>query len=174
VGPDWDTCAVSGSSFGDALGDLVRRDRWDFYSREVGDAKGPGVEELHDHHEIATLLTAAAPHSRVWPEDPEIVAWYGVRDDVGLASIAALVKWESGYHVVSSVATRADARGRGLSTRVMTGVVVAAARRRIPWLGLGVAHDNYVAQGVYERTGFTRRAEFSVYRSPDDHARGHG
>ncbi len=174
VSPVWDTCVVSASTFGDSLGDLVLRDRWDFFSREVGVADGPDLELVADHREIAALLTAAAPHSRVWPENPEVVAWYGIRDGLGLASVAAMVKWESGYHVVSSVATRADVRGRGLSTRVMNAVVSSASRRRIPWLGLGVAHDNSVAQRIYERTGFTRRAEFSVYRSPGDVSGGHG
>ncbi len=171
---DWDTCVVSASTFGPSLGGLVRADRWDFFSREVSGADGPDLEVVTDHREIAALLTSAAPHSRVWPENPEIVAWYGLRDQRGLASIAALVKWESGHHVVSSVATRVDARGRGLSTTVMNGVVAAASRRNIAWLGLGVAHDNSVAQGVYLRTGFTCRAEFSVYRSADDHSAGHG
>ena len=116
---------------------------------------------------MTDLLARDAPHSAVWPDNPEVVGWYGVRDERGLASVAALVRWESGHLVLSSMATRADSRGRGLGQLVVAGVVHAAAAKNASWLGLGVAHDNEVAQRLYERGGFTRRAKFSLDRSGD-------
>jgi ribosomal protein S18 acetylase RimI-like enzyme len=166
--PEWQTCFFDHSTFGERAGELVRRDEWDFFTRRVtGEETGPSVDRVTDDAAVNALLTEHAPHSRVWPGDPEIEAWYGVSDEAGLASVAALVRWESGYHVMSSVATRSDARGRGLALQVVTGLIGDAATRGVSWLGLGVAHDNHVAQRLYLRTGFTRRAEYSVYRSVD-------
>lgn len=164
--PEWQTCFLSYSSQGERVGELVRRDEWDFYTRAVERHEyGAPVDEVTDTSALTDLLNSHAPHSMVWPGDPEIDAWYGVGDESGLASIAALVRWESGFHVISSVATRTDARGRGLARHVVTGVVLAASARGLSWLGLGVAHDNAVAKRLYERVGFTCRAEFAVYRS---------
>lgn len=166
--PEWQTCFIDHSSFGERVGDLVRRDEWDFFTRNLsGQETGPPVDRVSDDAALNSLLSGHAPHSRVWPGDPEIEAWYGVSDEAGLASVAALVRWESGYHVISSVATRTDARGRGLAQIVVMGLARDAATRGVSWLGLGVAQDNHVAQRLYERTGFTRRAEYSVYSSPD-------
>lgn len=171
---EWDACVVDSSTLGDDLGRLSLRDRWDFFVAEVVPIEGPALEEIDDDAAVRALLNADAPHSAVWPGNPEIVAWYGVRDDAGLASVVALVRWESGYHVVSSMATRADARGRGLGQHVMKGVLHAASRRHLAWLGLGVGHDNLVAQRLYERVGFLRRAAFSVYGSAShDEPAGH-
>jgi ribosomal protein S18 acetylase RimI-like enzyme len=166
--PEWQTCFINYSSQGERLGELVRRDQWDFYTRAIDrQEKGAPVHEVTDTTALTDLLDNHAPHSMVWPGDPEIEAWYGVWDESGLASVAALVRWESGSHVISSVATRTDVRGRGLARHVVTGVVLAASARGHSWLGLGAAHDNVVAKRLYERVGFTCRAEFAVYRSPE-------
>ncbi|MFI5034756.1 MAG: GNAT family N-acetyltransferase [Acidimicrobiales bacterium] len=165
--PEWGVCFVDRSTLGPRVGALVEADHWDFYTRPVGEDEHPrAVDEITDDAAVTELLTRDAPHSAVWPGNPEVVAWYGLRDDAGLASVAALVRWRSGYHVLASMATRADARGRGLARRVVAGVVGAASARRVPWLGLGVDHANDVAQHLYVATGFTRRALYTVYRSP--------
>jgi ribosomal protein S18 acetylase RimI-like enzyme len=172
ISAKWQTCVISSSTFGQRIGALEQRDVWQFYTRPIVESEeGPLLGEVSDAAAVTELLNRDAPHSRVWPGDPEIVAWYGVTDEEGLASVAALVRWESGHHVISSVATRADARGRGLAFQVVTGVVRAASRRHLAWLGLGVGDDNHVAQRLYERAGFTRRATFTMYRLPDRTAR---
>jgi ribosomal protein S18 acetylase RimI-like enzyme len=38
----------------------------------------------------------------------------------------------------------------------------------VPWVGLGVAHSNHVAQRGYRDTAFTERARFSRYGLPED------
>ena len=161
---EWRRCAVSASSFGDHLLSLARVDEWDFFTRRVasGGATAP-ADELHDDDAVARFLEAHAPHSAVWPGHHEVVAWYGASDAHGLVAVAALVRWESGYHVVSSVATRADARGRGHGARLMVGVAAAARERGVEWLGLGVAHDNEPAHRLYRATGFELRAAFTSY-----------
>jgi len=166
VRPEWESCVISGSTLGPRVGSLEVADHWDFFTRAVHDEPANGeVLEVSDDVALTDFLRREAPRSAVWPGNPEIVAWFAIRDEDGLASVAALVRWESGYHVISSVATRADVRARGLGQRVVAGVVAAAAARRVSWLGLGVGHDNLGAQRLYERVGFIRRADFTVYRS---------
>jgi ribosomal protein S18 acetylase RimI-like enzyme len=166
VRPEWESCVISHSAFGPRVGPLVYADQWDFFTYAVTDTHSDGeVDELNDDVALTEFLRREAPRSAIWPGNIEIVAWFAITDERGLASVAALVRWESGYHVVSSVATRADVRGRGLGQRVVSDVVRAASSRHLRWLGLGVGHDNLVAQRVYERVGFVRRADFTVYRS---------
>ena len=162
---DWAACAISDSTFGDHVGRLARVDEWDFYTRPTAPGGGP-VTEVHDDAAVESLLRAHAPHSAVWPGNREIVAWYGARDDAGLASVAAVVRWESGYHVLSSVATRTDARGRGLARTLVRGIVADLHARGVAWLGLGVGHENLVAQRLYRDIGFAPRAAFTVYATP--------
>jgi GNAT superfamily N-acetyltransferase len=168
VRDEWRRYLVSGAAPLEAMGALTRRDGWDFYSRPVSPSEPDAdVAVVTDEDAVTHLLRSSAPDLSVWPGNPEVVAWFGVDDERGLASAAALVRWESGHHVVSSVTTRTDARGRGLAERVVRGVVHAAATRHLTWLGLGVGRDNLTAQRIYERVGFTRRARFDVYVATD-------
>jgi GNAT superfamily N-acetyltransferase len=165
VDPAWGHALVSHSTAGASLGRLVAADRWDFFSRPLAGARGP-LPERADEAAVEPFLRANAPDSAVWPGNPEVVGWYQRRDAAGLAALAALVRWESGGVVVSSVATRADARGAGHATALVGAVAAAAAALGEAWLGLGVGHDNAPAKRVYERCGFASRAEFTVYREP--------
>jgi ribosomal protein S18 acetylase RimI-like enzyme len=168
VDPAWTSCVIDGDGAGEQLGDLVLRDRWDFYSRPTATPDDAAVEEVNDDDALTAFLRAHAPHSAVWPGHPEIVHWFARRDEGGLASVCAVVRWESGYHVISSVATRLDARGRGHAEALMRGVVRRLHDEGVDWVGLGVAHDNEVAQRVYRATGFTARAHFRVYAPPGE------
>ena len=166
--PDWSRCLVSDATFGEQLGDLVKYDEWDFYTRATEPASdGSSVEVLHNDDTVTGLLTTHAPDSAVWPGDTEIVDWFGRRDATErLVCVGALVRWESGWHVLSSVATVIDARGQGHALALVRGVVHAACERDVAWLGLGVAHDNTSAQRVYVRAGFTLRSSFTNYHRP--------
>jgi ribosomal protein S18 acetylase RimI-like enzyme len=144
------------------LAAMPLQDRWDFFSRPS--APGPDdVDAPPTDDEVHAFLSAHAPSSGVWPGNPEIVEWLALRDDAGVASLCALVRWESGLVVVASVATRTDARGRGWARRLMALAVARAHRHGSPWVGLGVRHDNEVAQRAYRDVGFTCRARFWVY-----------
>ena len=166
--PNWSRCLVSFTNFGDHLGELVKYDEWDFYTRVTEPSSdGARVEVLDADNALSELLRTHAPHSAVWPGDPEIVDWFGLRDATArLVCVGALVRWESGWHVVSSVATLSDARGRGHALELVRGVVHAASERGVDWLGLGVAHSNTAARRVYERAGFTLRSQFTNYHRP--------
>jgi GNAT superfamily N-acetyltransferase len=174
VNPEWTGCSIDESRFGARLGPLVARDAWDFYSFDTSSVRAGSkaravVENVGDESAIERMLRAHAPHSQVWPGNAEIVNWYGVRAEAGQwASIAALVRWESGSYVLASVATAVDLRGRGYVRQLLQGIVDDARRRHISWLGLGVAHDNAAAKRSYERIGFVPRANFTSYAQGND------
>jgi len=165
VNPEWIRCSIDQSHFGPNLGRLVANDRWDFYSVDVPKADaGVRALVLDDDAVITKILNEHAPHSQVWPGDKEIVNWYGVRDDDGQwASLGALVRWESGCLVISSVVTVSDRRGKGFAQLLTRGMVGEAHRLGAQCLGLGVAHDNLAAQRTYEHSGFVCRANFTSY-----------
>jgi ribosomal protein S18 acetylase RimI-like enzyme len=79
------------------------------------------------------------------------------------ASVGALVRWESAQHVLVSVATNVEMRGRGFAQTLVRGVVGLARKRGIEWVGLGVSHANIPAQRVYGNVGFEPRANFTIY-----------
>ena len=165
VRSEWTRCSIDQSRFGPNLGRLVANDRWDFYSVDVSHADfGDRALVLDDDAVITRILSEHAPHSQVWPGNKEIVNWYGVQDGDGQwASLGALVRWESGCLVISSVVTVSDWRGQGFAQLLTRGIVGEARRLGAQWLGLGVAHDNLAAQHTYEHSGFFCRANFTSY-----------
>ena len=166
--PSWTRCLIDQSAFGDYLGPLVANDQWDFFCVDTArSSHGSPVEGVSDDGVITEILTNHAPHSQVWPGNEEIVNWYGVRDSKGQwVSLGALVRWESGLHVLASVVTVSDRRGQGLAQLLVRAMVAEARRSHIRWLGLGVAHDNVSAQRVYVRGGFNLRSSFTNYHRP--------
>jgi ribosomal protein S18 acetylase RimI-like enzyme len=165
VNAQWTRCSIDQSHFGPTLGRLVANDRWDFYSVDVSHADfGDRALVLDDDAVITRILSEHAPHSQVWPGNKEIVNWYGVQDGDGQwASLGALVRWESGCLVISSVVTVSDWRGQGFAQLLTRGIVGEARRLGAQWIGLGVAHDNLAAQHTYEHSGFFCRANFTSY-----------
>jgi len=161
----WSSCIVADSAFGTRLDELHVDDFWDFYSVHTPSTRVDGdVVTLTDNAEIAELLQIHAVDSSVWPGDPEVVAWYGLRDENDvLVALGALVRWESGMHVLASITTVTELRGRGYAQELTQGIVARAREQGITWLGLGVAHSNVAAHHVYEKAGFELRARFSVY-----------
>jgi ribosomal protein S18 acetylase RimI-like enzyme len=161
---EWDSCSLARPGAPDRFGSLAPVDEWDFYSRRTQGAPDSGVEKLDDDAFVEAFLNEHAPSSAVWPSSPEIVEWLGVRDDEGrVVALGAIVRWESGEHVLSSVATATGARGRGHAERLVLGVLGYARALGIEGIGLGVHHSNDVAQRLYVRCGFVRRAEFVAY-----------
>jgi len=141
-------------------------DQWDFYSRPITTTESVSpIEVLGDDEFVTSLLRREAPDSSVWPGNPEIVDWFAVRNGPDVASLAAVVRWESGYHVLGSVATVDSSRRRGYAHALIEGIIFELSHRDVGWLGLGVAPTNLSAQRVYARAGFARRTRFSVYRS---------
>lgn len=165
ISPEWDRCILDLSPYGERVGDLRAIDHWDFFS--VNAARTPvdgDVVTLVDDAEITELLQIHAADSSVWPGNPEVVSWYGLRDENDyLVSLGALVRWESGQHVLASITTVTELRGMGYAQELTQGIIARARELGIQWLGLGVSHANVAAQRVYQKAGFTRRATFTTY-----------
>lgn len=119
---------------------------------------------LHDDDEINFMLDNHAPDSSIRPGEKEVVFWAGLRDPKGLLMAGAtVVQWSSGYHVLSSVVTRSEYRGKGLATQLCTEILSEVYSRGISTLGLGVRADNFAAQRAYTKAGFQKLAEFTNY-----------
>ncbi len=163
--PAWTHCVIDRPTEGERFGLLRASDRWDFYSANASLTQVDGdVETLENEAEITELLQIHAVDSSVWPADPEVVNWYGLRDENDcLVSLGALVRWESGLHVLASIVTVTELRGNGYAQELTQGIIARAREQGIEWLGLGVSHRNIAAQRVYERAGFSLRANFTSY-----------
>ena len=129
------------------------------------------VEELNDEQasaeNLGVFLADHAPDSSTLPGNPEVIFWGVIRDEAKkAAALAALVEWESGAKMVSSVATRTDMRGQGLAQQLVKGMVRMACDRGIDRLNLAVFTQNQSARAVYERVGFTHMGDFNYFEAP--------
>ena len=167
--PDWTRCILANAHGVERIGDLYASDHWDFYSIDASRTRTDGdVAVLDDDDLITEILQLHANNSSVWPRELEIVCWYGLRDAADdLVSLGALVRWESGLHVLASIATVTEFQGRGFAQELVQGMIARARERGIHWLGLGVNHSNVAAQRVYLKAGFTLRANFTTYTASD-------
>ncbi|WP_328332271.1 GNAT family N-acetyltransferase [Kribbella sp. NBC_00382] len=107
---------------------------------------------------VEALLSEASPESYARPGDSGVLRWAGVLDDTGELLSVAADGWsapEIGF--MAGVATRPDARGRGLSRQVCAFVTTELLKRH-GRVGLMVHGANEVAVGVYRKLGYTYRA----------------
>ena len=133
---------------------------WEIQTEHTGAA----IELLRDAHEINELIDRDAPDSSVRPGDPEEIFWGGLRNSQGqLADAAVVVKWQSGFHVLASVVTRAEDRGQGFATQLVRGISSHASLLGIDLIGLGVRPANVAAQRAYEKAGFSLIGSFTNY-----------
>lgn len=144
----------------------VRGEGYEFWELETADSVGKIelIHLLHDADEILEFIENHAPDSSVRPGDGEEIFWGGLRNSLGvLVAVAVVVKWQSGYHVMSSVATRTQDRGQGIGTALTIAIASHARELGISLLGLGVRRDNYGAQRVYEKAGYKRIGIFTIH-----------
>ncbi len=167
--PDWQRCILANADGVEHVGALHASDHWDFYSVDASRTHVDGdVVALTADALITEILQLHANNSSVWPGERGIVSWYGLRDtEDDLVSLGALVRWESGWHVLASITTVSEFRGQGFAQELVQGMIARARESGIRWLGLGVNHSNLAAQRVYQKAGFALRANFTTYTPPD-------
>jgi ribosomal protein S18 acetylase RimI-like enzyme len=167
--PDWTRCVLANADGIEHVGNLHASDHWDFYSVDASRTHADGdVVVLTDDDLITEILQLHANNSSVWPGEPGVVSWYGLRDaEDDLISLGALVRWESGLHVLASITTVSEFRGQGFAQELVQGMIARARESGIRWLGLGVSHSNLAAQRVYQKAGFSLRANFTTYTLAD-------
>ena len=142
---------------------VVRGGGFQFWEA-VTTGSGSPIDILRDAAEINQLIDEHAPDSSVRPGDPEEVFWGGIRDQVGdLVACAVVVKWQSGFHVLSSVVTRTQDRGKGYATALSAGIILHSYSLGIEEIGLGVRTANIAAQRAYQRAGFKMIGAFTNY-----------
>jgi|TARA_B110000503_G_scaffold11716_1_gene15815 ribosomal protein S18 acetylase RimI-like enzyme len=168
IDPHWDKCGVAFNSFGPKLGHLEIANQFDTYGIRTQIIAGfESIEELQDETLIKNILESDAPNSSVYPGNPEIIQWGCVRNQGGdVTTIGALVRWSSGAHVISSVATLESERGKGYATELMKRFISRASELGIQTLSLGVSHSNTAAIKAYKRAGMVEIAQFTNYLKP--------
>jgi ribosomal protein S18 acetylase RimI-like enzyme len=168
IDPRWDKCAVAYSKFGTTFGHLEIGNQFDTYGVDTKIISGfEDIEELKDDELIKNILDLHAPTSSVYPGNPEIIQWGCVRNSEGeVSAIGALVRWSSGAHVLSSVATVESQRGKGLATELVKRFISKANQLGIETLSLGVSHKNIGAIKAYQRAGMSELAQFTNYLKP--------
>ena len=137
----------------------------DIYSIETSlYENSPLAVEIQGDEEISDFLKAHAPNSSVWPGNPELVFWAGMRNQSGeLITVGAVTMWETGQKIVSSVGTAEHERGKGIATKLVAEMVAKANELGFPRLGLAVRADNIPAKRAYEKVGFVLCGEFTIF-----------
>ncbi|MEV4639085.1 GNAT family N-acetyltransferase [Actinoplanes sp. NPDC049548] len=127
---------------------------------DIGTATGmrsPRARWLSDDAEVAAFLDAHHPHSYARPGASGVARWAGIRDAEGALLGVGADAWSApGIGFLAGVATRADARGRGVATELcafLTDELIAAHGR----VALMVDHDNLAAIRTYEKLGYAMR-----------------
>lgn len=107
--------------------------------------------------QVAALLGEVFPHSYAQPGDPGVRRWAGVRGDDGTLLAVAADAWSTAdIGLLSGVATRVEARGRGLARELCAFVTndLITGRDRV---GLFVDSWNVAAITAYTKLGFVLR-----------------
>ncbi|NDG09875.1 MAG: GNAT family N-acetyltransferase [Actinobacteria bacterium] len=138
------------------------RSDWQTYFLQIKERKIEGLNTVQfTDEEIDTFLKLHAPKSSVFPGNKEIVKWACVSHEVQLAGVAAIARWESGEHVVASVAVHSDLRGLGIGAKLMKEVVRVALSEGLKTLCLGVNSDNLSAIALYEKLNWQPLYKFT-------------
>jgi len=118
-----------------------------------------GARWLHEDElpQVAALIEEFFPDSWAKPDRAGVQRWAGVRDEDGTLLAIAADAWSTAETgLVAGVATRTDARGRGLAQRVCAFVAneLLAGRERV---ALIVDYWNEPALHAYGKLGFALR-----------------
>jgi ribosomal protein S18 acetylase RimI-like enzyme len=114
------------------------------------------VEVLPDYagDDVAGLLAVASPRHSSDPGDPDVLAWYGIRDGGELVACAAHTGSVPGVPHLASIATHPRVRGQGLGTALTATVTARLLAAGAPVVTLGMYADNDVARRMYARIGY--------------------
>jgi ribosomal protein S18 acetylase RimI-like enzyme len=135
---------------------LVDRARIDAVATEAALALGPA-----DHDEILALYRRAYPGNWFDARMLETNAYFGVRHEGVLVSVAGVHVLSRRYRVAAlgNITTDPAMRGRG-HARVATAAVCKALGADVELIGLNVESTNAAAIGVYRKLGFESIARY--------------
>lgn len=140
---------------------------WVWWWTDTPPTPAPGehqVEELSaaHHDELAALLAVANPDASSAADDARVRTWGAIREGGRLVACGADRPYAHGVAHLASIATRPEARGRGLGTAVTAWLT----RRRFiedeaAVVTLGMYANNLPAAAVYTRLGFRPEHRFT-------------
>ena len=140
---------------------LDARFGWMDTTSPSGTARAHEPEWLPGDAEVAAFLKAHHPGSFARPGDAGIARWAGIRDAGGELLAVGADAWsvrEIGF--IAGVATRTDARGRGLGRDLcafLTDELLAERMNGRDRVALLVDHWNTAAVRTYEKLGYVMR-----------------
>ena len=116
--------------------------------------------------EAVRFYAASYPASYFEPVNLERGPYVAIRDERGLAAVAGVHVYSPAVGVASlgNIATRPDARGRGLARRV-TSALCRLLQSEVELIGLNVRADNAPAIACYRGVGFEFRHEYDEWRA---------
>ena len=124
-----------------------------------------------DAGEAVAFYAASYPTGYFEPVNLERGPYVAIRDGRGIAAVAGVHVYSPAKRVASlgNIATRPDARGRGLAGR-LTAALCRLLQDEVDVIGLNVRADNAAAIACYRGVGFEFRhaySEWRVTRRPD-------
>ena len=166
IDPNWQNFSLPKSTPREKTEDLQLTGQWAAYFIETKKcAEFLPAEIITNEDEITEFLKLSAPDSSVYPGNPEIISWGGIRNEAGLlVAIGALTQWQSGGKIISSVATHPDYRRQGLGRKLTQGIVRNARDLGIEVVVLAVFSKNSSARALYESIGFELMGDFNHFR----------
>ncbi len=114
-----------------------------------------------DLDEVLAFYERAYPGTWFEPRMLETRRYVGIREAEGLVCVAGVHVWSPEWRVAAlgNVATRPDARGRGLATAACADLCRRLFEDGVDVIALNVRADNRAAIHAYERLGFTQAAD---------------
>jgi len=118
-----------------------------------------------DYSEIEAFYRASYPVNWFSPRMLETGHYFGIRQGPTLMSVAGVHVYSTQYKVVAlgNIATRPEARGRGLATVVTAKLCRELLGAGIAHVGLNVKADNAAAIACYRKLGFEKIAVYGEY-----------
>lgn len=120
---------------------------------------GPG-----DLQEVLDFYGRSYPGNWFDPRMLETGRYFGLREGIGLASVAGVHVFSERYRVAAlgNIATAPHLRGRGLGRRV-TAALCRDLAAAVVTIGLNVREDNDAAIACYRGLGFSPHAEYGEW-----------
>ena len=167
--PDWFRISFERSSSWIQELSKYEKNEWEAYALDVPNQPSLQLLEPPKDEEIAEFLKEHGPNLSVGPGNSEIVRWSSIRSENGeLEGVAAICKWQSGEHVVASVATHSARRNQGLGKKLMRIVSGELTTLGIKRVCLGVTSSNLSAVKVYVDMGYQKLFDFTyINRTPN-------
>lgn len=135
---------------------------------EPDDPARPDVHALLSEHLADMFATSPAESVHALDHSAlshESITFWTAREDGVLLGCGALKALSAGRAEIKSMRTTAQARGRGVATRLLEHIVAEAVRRGYELLSLETGTEDYFAPArrLYARHGFTECPPFGDY-----------